>query len=110
MTWNIKSEQPKCDLMQLLNISSEITNSEINSLPDIYVIGLQEAPFNIPILFPDRWKQAFDKLFSQLRFTGLESIKLAGILLIVYTKKPLLLKFRSKQVFISRLFNKLFAN
>lgn len=108
MTWNVKGEQPKCDLTQLLSISPQITNSEINSLPDIYVIGLQEAPFSI--LFPDQWKEAFDKLFSQLNFIRLKSIKLIGVLLIVYTKRPLLHKFRSIQVFISRLFNKLFVN
>jgi hypothetical protein len=103
VTWNVKSELPKCDLSQFLNISPEITNSEIDSLPDIYVIGLQEAPFNI--LFADQWKQAFDKLLSQLNFMRLKSIKLVGVLLIVYTKRQLLHKFRSIQVFISHLFN-----
>ena len=104
LTWNIKSEQPKCDLTQMLNIQSSIgaDNRTANPLADIYVVGLQEVsvkPSNL--LFTEPWIQSFDRVFKQLNYIRVKYIRLVGVLLLVYTKRQDITKFRSIEVLIA---------
>ncbi|CAG2116119.1 unnamed protein product, partial [Medioppia subpectinata] len=101
ITWNVKSEQCKCDLTQLLDIDVDDpsvghTSAGQQPLADVYAIGLQEVAFRpTSLVFTDPWVTALDKLFRQLDYVRLKQIRLVGILLVVYTRRQLLPRFRS---------------
>lgn len=98
VTWNVKGEQPKCDLSQLLAISDQSADNS-HGLADIYVIGLQEVslrPANI--FFTEPWIESFDSVFKQLDYVRLKSVRLVGIVLVVYTKRQYMTKIRSLEV------------
>lgn len=100
VTWNVKGEQPKSDLSQLLSLKSTIDDANSGApMADLYAIGLQEVslrPSNL--LFTDPWIEAFDKVFRQLDYVRLKNVRMIGILLMVYTRRQNLTKFRAIEV------------
>ncbi|XP_054166827.1 inositol polyphosphate 5-phosphatase K-like isoform X2 [Oppia nitens] len=103
LTWNVKSGQCKCDLSQLLDISSLTNQSSDEQLADIYAIGLQEVAFKFGnIFFTEPWIETFDKLFKQLDYVRVKQIRLVGIVLMVYTKRSYLPRIKSVDVQFTR--------
>ncbi|XP_045447804.1 inositol polyphosphate 5-phosphatase K-like [Melitaea cinxia] len=89
VTWNVATRSPGQDLNSLLDFPSQFNKNK--PLPDFYVIGLQEVksqPQNMLMdsLFTDQWTSMFNKILCRQGFVVAKSIRLQGIILIVYTK------------------------
>lgn len=89
VTWNVATRSPGQDLNSLLDFPSQFNKNK--PLPDFYVIGLQEVksmPQNMLMdtLFTDPWTSAFNKILCRCGFIIAKSIRLQGILLLVYTQ------------------------
>ncbi|XP_013164333.1 PREDICTED: inositol polyphosphate 5-phosphatase K-like isoform X1 [Papilio xuthus] len=89
VTWNVATKSPGQDLNSLLDFPSQFNRNK--PLPDFYVIGLQEvksAPQNMVMdsLFTDPWTSTFNKILCRQGFIIAKTIRLQGIILIVYTQ------------------------
>ncbi|XP_045536608.1 inositol polyphosphate 5-phosphatase K isoform X2 [Papilio machaon] len=89
VTWNVATKSPGQDLNSLLDFPSQFNRNK--PLPDFYVIGLQEvksAPQNMVMdsLFTDPWTSTFNKILCRQGFIIAKTVRLQGILLIVYTQ------------------------
>ncbi|XP_045772513.1 inositol polyphosphate 5-phosphatase K-like isoform X1 [Maniola jurtina] len=89
VTWNVATKSPGQDLNSLLDFPSQFNKNK--PLPDFYVIGLQEVksqPQNMLMdsLFSDQWTQMFNKILCRQGFVVAKSIRLQGIILLVYTQ------------------------
>ncbi|XP_049873279.1 inositol polyphosphate 5-phosphatase K-like isoform X2 [Pectinophora gossypiella] len=89
VTWNVATKSPGQDLNSLLDFPSQFNKNK--PLPDFYVIGLQEVksqPQNMLMdsLFTDPWTSTFNKILCRQGYITAKSIRLQGILLLVYTQ------------------------
>ncbi|XP_041979367.1 inositol polyphosphate 5-phosphatase K-like isoform X2 [Aricia agestis] len=89
VTWNVATKNPGQDLNSLLDFPSQFNKNK--PLPDFYVIGLQEVksqPQNMLMdtLFSDQWTSMFNKILCRQGFIIAKSIRLQGIILLVYTQ------------------------
>ncbi|CAH0715694.1 unnamed protein product, partial [Brenthis ino] len=89
VTWNVATRSPGQDLNSLLDFPSQFNKNK--PLPDFYVIGLQEVksqPQNMLMdsLFTDQWTSMFNKILCRQGFIVAKSIRLQGIILLVYTQ------------------------
>ncbi|KAJ2948975.1 hypothetical protein O0L34_g5915 [Tuta absoluta] len=89
VTWNVATKSPGQDLNSLLDFPSQFNKNK--PLPDFYVIGLQEVksqPQNMLMdsLFTDPWTSTFNKILCRQGYISAKSIRLQGILLLVYTQ------------------------
>ncbi|VVD04695.1 unnamed protein product [Leptidea sinapis] len=89
VTWNVATRSPNQDLNSLLDFPSQFNKQKV--LPDFYVIGLQEVksqPQNMIMdsLFTDQWTSMFNKILCRQGFIIAKSIRLQGIILLVYTQ------------------------
>ncbi|XP_039742209.1 inositol polyphosphate 5-phosphatase K isoform X4 [Pteropus medius] len=85
VTWNIASEAPPLDLNDLLQLNNQNLNL------DMYVIGLQEMNCGIMSLlsdtaFEDPWSSFFMEVLSPLSFIKVSSVRMQGLLLLVFAK------------------------
>ncbi|CAG9562049.1 unnamed protein product [Danaus chrysippus] len=88
VTWNVATKSPGQDLNALLDFPSVFNKNK--PLPDFYVIGLQEVksqPQNMLMdsLFTDQWTSMFNKILCRQGFIVAKSVRLQGIILLVYT-------------------------
>ncbi|CAG2166527.1 unnamed protein product [Oppiella nova] len=80
ITWNVKDEQCKSDLTQLLGL--ETTGANGHQLADIYAIGLQEVPFETDITespTQHTWANGFAKVLGQLEYVLLKRIGVTNV-------------------------------
>ncbi|XP_069766481.1 inositol polyphosphate 5-phosphatase Ka isoform X2 [Narcine bancroftii] len=85
VTWNVGTAAPPDDITCLLQ--SESATQET----DMYVIGLQElnskvSSFLVDMVFDDPWTLCFTKILAPLGYVKISSIRLQGLLLLVYIK------------------------
>ncbi|XP_047533359.1 phosphatidylinositol 4,5-bisphosphate 5-phosphatase A-like isoform X1 [Vanessa atalanta] len=97
VTWNVATKSPGQDLNSLLDFPSQFNKNK--SLPDFYVIGLQEVksqPQNMLMdsLFTDQWTSMFNKILCRQGFIVAKNIRLQGIMLLVYTQMKHVINLR----------------
>ncbi|XP_065752891.1 inositol polyphosphate 5-phosphatase K isoform X2 [Phocoena phocoena] len=85
VTWNVASAAPPPDLSDLLQLNN------LNLNLDVYVIGLQEMNCGIMSLlsdtaFEDPWSSFFMDVLSPLSFVKVSSVRMQGLLLLVFAK------------------------
>ncbi|XP_026327445.1 inositol polyphosphate 5-phosphatase K-like isoform X3 [Hyposmocoma kahamanoa] len=89
VTWNVATKSPGQDLNSLLDFPSQFNKNK--PLPDFYVVALQEVksqPQNMLMdsLFSDPWTSTFNNILCRQGYISAKSIRLQGILLLVYTQ------------------------
>ncbi|XP_042713996.2 inositol polyphosphate 5-phosphatase K isoform X2 [Chrysemys picta bellii] len=85
VTWNVGTASPPPDVTSLLQLSSQGPSM------DMYVIGLQEVNSKIinflsDLAFDDPWSIFFMTVFSPLGYIKLSSVRMQGLLLLVFVK------------------------
>ncbi|XP_027717656.1 inositol polyphosphate 5-phosphatase K isoform X2 [Vombatus ursinus] len=86
MTWNVASASPPTNVNDLLLLDSEPLSI------DMYVIGLQEVKSGIinylsELAFEDPWSKLFMNVLSPLGYIKETSIRMQGLLLLVFVKR-----------------------
>ncbi|XP_037322498.2 inositol polyphosphate 5-phosphatase Ka isoform X2 [Pungitius pungitius] len=84
VTWNVATADPPEDFTLLLHLNSP-------KRPDLYVIGLQEVSsrplrFVSDSVFDDPWTKRLMDTLSPRRYVKLSSIRMQGLLLLVFSK------------------------
>ncbi|KAG7275114.1 hypothetical protein CRUP_009474 [Coryphaenoides rupestris] len=84
VTWNVATADPVDDVSSLLHLSSP-------RRPDLYVIGLQEVysgpvRFVSDLAFDDAWSHVFMTTLAPLGYLKVSSIRMQGLLLLVFSK------------------------
>ncbi|KAM8903969.1 inositol polyphosphate 5-phosphatase K-like isoform 2-T2 [Spinachia spinachia] len=84
VTWNVATADPPEDFTLLLHLNSP-------KRPDLYVIGLQEVSsrplrFVSDSVFDDPWSKRLMDTLSPRRYVKLSSIRMQGLLLLVFSK------------------------
>nr|XP_028563714.1 inositol polyphosphate 5-phosphatase K isoform X2 [Podarcis muralis] len=87
VTWNVGTASPPPDVTSLLQLN--LQDQEM----DMYVIGLQEVNSKIvnflsDMAFDDPWSIFFMNVLSPLRYVKVSSIRMQGLLLLVFAKQP----------------------
>uniref|UniRef100_A0A8D0GT53 Inositol polyphosphate-5-phosphatase K n=1 Tax=Sphenodon punctatus TaxID=8508 RepID=A0A8D0GT53_SPHPU len=85
VTWNVGTASPPPDVTSLLQLNSP------GLAVDMYVIGLQEVNSRImnflsDLAFDDPWSIFFMTILSPLGYVKLSSIRMQGLLLLVFVK------------------------
>ncbi|XP_034759078.2 inositol polyphosphate 5-phosphatase K-like isoform X1 [Acipenser ruthenus] len=85
VTWNVGTAQPPDDVSSLLLLDSE------GAAPDVYVIGLQEVNSKVlnfisDMTFDDPWSSFFMDTLAPLGYVKLTSIRMQGLLLLVFAQ------------------------
>uniref|UniRef100_A0A8C4LNU1 Inositol polyphosphate 5-phosphatase K n=1 Tax=Equus asinus TaxID=9793 RepID=A0A8C4LNU1_EQUAS len=85
VTWNVASAAPPLDLSDLLQLNNQSVNL------DMYIIGLQEMNSGImsflsDTAFEDPWSSFFMDVLSPLSFIKVSSVRMQGLLLLVFAK------------------------
>ncbi|XP_074869481.1 inositol polyphosphate 5-phosphatase K isoform X3 [Carettochelys insculpta] len=85
VTWNVGTASPPPDVTGLLQLNSEGPSM------DMYVVGLQEVNSKIinflsDLAFDDPWTVFFMTVLSPLGYIKLSSIRMQGLLLLVFVK------------------------
>lgn len=101
VTWNVVGRAPTEELKSLLNLDDN------RHVVDIYAIGLQEVnakphAFLLDMVCEDYWTKAFRDLLGPLNFVQIKSIRLQGLLLVVFVKRQHLLHIRGLQTNYTR--------
>ncbi|XP_026675192.1 inositol polyphosphate 5-phosphatase K-like isoform X2 [Ceratina calcarata] len=83
VTWNVATKYPDQDLCTLLDIN------ETRTLPDFYVVGLQEVkaqPQNMvmDMFFEDPWTKAFREVLKKHDYVKIRTQRLQGLVLNVF--------------------------
>ncbi|KAK7578145.1 hypothetical protein V9T40_010350 [Parthenolecanium corni] len=86
ITWNVATGFPEENLLDLLDLK-RFQNK--NSLPDFYIIGLQEVksqPHNLVVdsLFNDPWTNAFKTALAPYDYVKVKTTRLVGLLLNIF--------------------------
>ncbi|XP_062815792.1 inositol polyphosphate 5-phosphatase K isoform X3 [Anolis carolinensis] len=86
VTWNVGTASPPPEVTSLLHLNSP------EPLVDLYVIGLQEVNSKIvsflsDMAFDDPWSSFFMAVLSPLGFVRVSSIRMQGLLLLVFAKQ-----------------------
>ncbi|XP_060612907.2 inositol polyphosphate 5-phosphatase K isoform X2 [Anolis sagrei] len=86
VTWNVGTASPPPEVTSLLHLNSPEPSV------DLYVIGLQEVNSKIvtflsDMAFDDPWSSFFMAVLSPLGFVRVSSIRMQGLLLLVFTKQ-----------------------
>lgn len=90
VTWNVSTKYPdNVKLNELLNIDAHQTEK---SLPDIYIVGLQEVnanPQNVVSSFfkVDPWVQKLKDFLKQFNYFSVKTEQMQGLLLTVFAKR-----------------------
>ncbi|XP_035756572.1 inositol polyphosphate 5-phosphatase K isoform X2 [Egretta garzetta] len=85
VTWNVGTASPPPDVTSLLQLNS------LGPTMDMYVIGLQEVNSRITnflcdMAFDDPWSIFFMTVLSPLGYIKLSSIRMQGLLLLIFVK------------------------
>ncbi|XP_044286498.1 inositol polyphosphate 5-phosphatase K isoform X2 [Varanus komodoensis] len=86
VTWNVGTASPPPDVTSLLQLNSQ------DRAMDMYVIGLQEVNSKIvnflsDMAFDDPWSSFFMAVLSPLGYVKVSSIRMQGLLLLVFAKQ-----------------------
>lgn len=97
VTYNVGTSIPEEDLHDLLSLSQNVKNDK--SLPDLYIISLQEVkakPTNMLMdaLFDDPWTNACRTILEERDYVKMKTIRLQGLVLSVYCLRKHLLNVR----------------
>ncbi|KAK2879652.1 inositol polyphosphate 5-phosphatase K isoform X3 [Channa argus] len=100
VTWNVATAEPPEDLTSLLYL-------DVQPPTDLYVIGLQEvnaAPvrFISDLLMEDSWSHIFMKTLSPSGFVKVTSVRMQGLLLLMFAKQIHLPYIRNIQTTYTR--------
>ncbi|XP_061684559.1 inositol polyphosphate 5-phosphatase Ka isoform X1 [Syngnathoides biaculeatus] len=84
VTWNVATADPPDDLSSLLHLDS-------SEAADLYVIGLQEVysgplRFMSDVLFDDPWSYVLMTALAPRQFVKVSSIRMQGLLLLLFSK------------------------
>ncbi|XP_048839793.1 inositol polyphosphate 5-phosphatase K-like isoform X1 [Brienomyrus brachyistius] len=85
VTWNIGMSEPPDNISSLLYLDSQVT-------ADLYVIGLQEVKarllqFVMDLVFEDSWSLLFMATLGPLGYVKVTSVRMQGLLLLVFSKQ-----------------------
>ncbi|XP_078061753.1 inositol polyphosphate 5-phosphatase K-like [Mustelus asterias] len=85
LTWNVGTAAPPDDVTNLLQLDVQIQE------PDMYIIGLQEvnsklSSFLIDLAFSDPWTILFTATLAPLGYVKITSIRMQGVLLLIFVK------------------------
>ncbi|XP_032901754.1 inositol polyphosphate 5-phosphatase K [Amblyraja radiata] len=85
VTWNVGTAGPPDDVTTLLQLESQTRET------DMYIIGLQEVnskvlSFLADMVFNDPWTLFFTNFLAPLGYVRVSSIRMQGLLLLVYVK------------------------
>ncbi|XP_048374631.1 inositol polyphosphate 5-phosphatase K isoform X2 [Sphaerodactylus townsendi] len=85
ITWNVGTASPPPDVTSLLQLSLQ------GLAVDIYVVGLQEVNSKIvnflsDMAFDDPWSIFFERILSPLSYIKVSSIRMQGLLLLIFAK------------------------
>ncbi|NXU63370.1 INP5K phosphatase, partial [Horornis vulcanius] len=85
VTWNVGTASPPPDVTSLLQLNS------LGTTTDMYVIGLQEVNSKITnflsdLAFDDPWSIFFMTVLSPLGYMKLSSVRMQGLLLLIFVK------------------------
>ncbi|NXA35321.1 INP5K phosphatase, partial [Eudromia elegans] len=85
VTWNVGTASPPPDVTSLLQLNS------LGAAMDMYVIGLQEVNSKITnflsdLAFDDPWSIFFMNVLSSLGYIKLSSVRMQGLLLLIFVK------------------------
>ncbi|XP_033374808.1 inositol polyphosphate 5-phosphatase K isoform X3 [Parus major] len=85
VTWNVGTASPPPDVTSLLQLNS------VSPTTDMYVIGLQEVNSKITnflsdLAFDDPWSIFFMTVLSPLGYIKLSSVRMQGLLLLIFVK------------------------
>ncbi|XP_009674199.2 inositol polyphosphate 5-phosphatase K isoform X2 [Struthio camelus] len=85
VTWNVGTASPPPDVTSLLQLNS------LGPAMDMYVIGLQEVNSRITnflsdLAFDDPWSIFFMTVLSPLGYLKLSSVRMQGLLLLIFVK------------------------
>ncbi|KAM6906851.1 inositol polyphosphate 5-phosphatase K [Xenentodon cancila] len=85
VTWNVATAEPTEDLFSLLQLDEQ-------TFADLYVIGLQEVKatplkFMSDLMFEDSWSQLFMNTLAPRGFVKVTSVRMQGLLLLVFAKQ-----------------------
>ncbi|XP_020659193.2 inositol polyphosphate 5-phosphatase K isoform X2 [Pogona vitticeps] len=86
VTWNVGTASPPPEVTSLLQLNSQ------DQAVDLYVIGLQEVNSKIvnflsDMAFDDPWSLFFMSVLSPLSYVKVSSIRMQGLLLLVFAKQ-----------------------
>ncbi|XP_066491252.1 inositol polyphosphate 5-phosphatase K isoform X1 [Tiliqua scincoides] len=86
VTWNVGTASPPPEVMSLLQLNSQ------DQVMDMYVIGLQEVNSKImnflsDMAFDDPWSIFFMTVLSPLGYVKVSSIRMQGLLLLIFAKR-----------------------
>ncbi|XP_076034177.1 phosphatidylinositol 4,5-bisphosphate 5-phosphatase A-like [Oratosquilla oratoria] len=92
ITWNVKTGWPEQDLSLLLGLPKNNSPQEKSSLPDIYMICLQEVksmPQNMVMdaIFEEPWTSALREALVPFDFIRLSSVRLQGLVTCILVKR-----------------------
>lgn len=95
VTYNVGTNDPEQRLMDFLSLS----NQKNEKLPDFYVVSLQEVKAQpqtmlLDALFSDSWTAALTEILQNKGYVKLKSIRLQGLLLLVFSLRRHLLNIR----------------
>ncbi|XP_048468287.1 inositol polyphosphate 5-phosphatase Ka [Rhincodon typus] len=85
LSWNVGTASPPDDVGDLLHLAGQ------SQEPDMYVIGLQElnsklSSFLVDLAFSDPWTILFTNSLAPLGYVKITSIRMQGVLLLVFVK------------------------
>ncbi|XP_017598445.1 PREDICTED: inositol polyphosphate 5-phosphatase K, partial [Corvus brachyrhynchos] len=85
VTWNVGTASPPPDVTSLLQLNS------LGPTTDMYIIGLQEVNSRITnflsdLAFDDPWSVFFMTVLSPLGYIKLSSVRMQGLLLLIFVK------------------------
>ncbi|XP_061104562.1 inositol polyphosphate 5-phosphatase K-like isoform X1 [Conger conger] len=84
VTWNVGTAEPPSDVTSLLQLDSQ-------DAVDLYVIGLQEVTatplrFISDLAYDDSWSHAFMATLAPMGYVKVSSIRMQGLLLLLFSK------------------------
>ncbi|XP_003487528.1 inositol polyphosphate 5-phosphatase K-like [Bombus impatiens] len=86
VTWNVATKYPEEDLHELLDVNQI---NESKTLPDLYIVGLQEVkaqPQNMvmDIFFDDPWTKSFRDILKKYDYVKIRTQRLQGLVLNIF--------------------------
>ncbi|XP_063238865.1 inositol polyphosphate 5-phosphatase K-like isoform X2 [Bacillus rossius redtenbacheri] len=96
VTYNVATKQPEQDLHKLVGFE-DLKSSE--TLPDFYVVGLQEVksqPQNMVLdsIFDDPWTNAFREVLAKMDYVKVKTVRLQGTVLNLFCLRKHLIYLR----------------
>ncbi|XP_043577593.1 inositol polyphosphate 5-phosphatase K-like isoform X2 [Bombus pyrosoma] len=96
VTWNVATKYPEEDLHELLDVNQI---NESKTLPDLYIVGLQEVkaqPQNMvmDIFFDDPWTKSFRDTLKKYDYVKIRTQRLQGLVLSIFCVRKHIMHLR----------------